>query len=133
MPNQPYGYNNEYDTGYENEGGLWASIKEAFVDLFFDEVDDDRPIGLSRLSHQTFRATPQYTATQQPGDVSLPPRQKQQQPTGNIFADGLNNNGQFVQPRNQFYKNAGLFSQDFRYERLAGQKAKPQSTSQEYY
>ena len=120
------------DEAEQPSGGFWATIVEAFVDLFFDEVDDDRPVGISRLSHQTFAASPAVA------DYSLPPK-KAAPKTGNVFADlepaNFDNNkrGQFVQSKNQFYKNANVFAQDFRYEKLAGQKPKAKPNDELYY
>ena len=39
----------------EESLGIIAQLKEAFLDLFFEESPADKPIGLTRLTTETFR------------------------------------------------------------------------------
>lgn len=39
----------------DGEQGFFSELKEAVLDFFFEEVPADRPIGLSRLTTETFR------------------------------------------------------------------------------
>lgn len=46
----------------EDASGFFDQLKEAFVDLFFEDIPADQPIGLSQLSSNTFNSTPEKPA-----------------------------------------------------------------------